>query len=213
MTGMLRVHRSRGAASGVLLILLGVWGGLVPFVGPYAHYAYASDRAWQWNTGRLWLDVLPGAGTLVGGLVVLLTRLRPAALLGALLAAVSGAWFAVGTALAPLAPASLSPGRAVGGPVARAMEQIGFFNGLGVVVVLTASVAMGRLAMISTKDMRAAAARVTAKAGAAGAAGSDAAADTPDTVAPAAASGGSDKRGWRLVGRASSRASSGDSSS
>jgi hypothetical protein len=40
MNGMLRIPRSRGALSGVLLILLGAWGGLIPFIGPYFHYAY-----------------------------------------------------------------------------------------------------------------------------------------------------------------------------
>ena len=215
MAAMLRVHRSRGAASGMLLILLGAWGGLVPFVGPYAHYAYTPDSAWHWSSGRLWLDVLPGAATLVGGLIVLLTRLRPVALLGALLAAISGAWFAVSTAVAPLAPVTLSQGTPAGGPVARAMEQIGFFSGLGVVIVLTASVAMGRLAMISSKDMRAAAAHVAAKAdkataskGATDSSGTPGKArtgdiTTADTITSGAVPGGADKRGWRLVGRAS----------
>ena len=40
MAGTLRVRRSRGALSGLLLVLLGIWGALIPFVGPYFHYAY-----------------------------------------------------------------------------------------------------------------------------------------------------------------------------
>ena len=32
MAGMLRVPRSRGALNGVLLVLLGLWGGLIAFV-------------------------------------------------------------------------------------------------------------------------------------------------------------------------------------
>jgi hypothetical protein len=151
---MLRVHRSRGAASGVLLMLLGAWGGLAPFVGPYAHFAYLPDSAWRWTGARGWLEVLPGAITLVAGLIMVLTRLRLLALLAALLAALSGAWFAVGGVLAPLWPATSSLGRPTGAPVARALEQIGFFSGAGVVIVATASIAMGRLAMISDKDMR-----------------------------------------------------------
>ena len=43
MTGMLRVPRSRGAMSGALLVLLGLWGGLVPLIGPYVHFAYTPD--------------------------------------------------------------------------------------------------------------------------------------------------------------------------
>ena len=53
MTGMLRVPRSRGALNGVLLVLLGIWGGLIAFVGPYFHYAYTPDKAFTYTTGRL----------------------------------------------------------------------------------------------------------------------------------------------------------------
>src|SRR6266568_1980834 len=70
MAGMLKVSRSRGALSGVLLVLLAIWGGLIP----------------------------------------------------------------------------------VGGHIARAMEQIGFFTGLGVVIVCIASVALGRLSLVSIRD-------------------------------------------------------------
>jgi hypothetical protein len=61
MNGMLRIPRSRGALSGVLLVLLGAWGGLIPFVGPYFHYAYAPSSAWSYNSGRLWLEIVPAA--------------------------------------------------------------------------------------------------------------------------------------------------------
>lgn len=227
MAGMLRVHRSRGAASGVLLILLGAWGGLIPFIGPYAHFAYKQDSAWMWTQARLWLDVLPGAITLVAGLVVLVTRLRPLALLAALLAVLSGAWFAVGGVLAPLWPATSSVGTPVGGPVARALEQIGFFTGTGVAIAVTASIAMGRLAMISAKDTRTAGARAVANADKASTpraqaktadegrpsmsrTGTPSTGDvsaatigTADTVTLAARPGASDKRDWRLAGRTS----------
>src|SRR5262249_27517549 len=64
MAGTLRVRRSRGALSGLLLMLLGIWGALIPFIGPYFNYAYTPDRAWQATSGRMWLEVLPGAVTL-----------------------------------------------------------------------------------------------------------------------------------------------------
>jgi hypothetical protein len=35
MNDQVTIRRSRGAVSGVALILLGLWGGLAPFVGPY----------------------------------------------------------------------------------------------------------------------------------------------------------------------------------
>jgi hypothetical protein len=177
MAGMLRVSRSRGAFSGALLVLLGIWGGLIPFVGPYVHYAYTPDRAWTWSSGRLWLSVLPGAATLLGGVMVGLSRLRPVALFGAGLAVLAGAWFAAGSVLTPLWTSAQLAGTPVGGQVARVLEQIGFFTGLGVVVVCVASVALGRLALVSVRDARRVSDAETAREQAA----TVAAAETPTT--------------------------------
>ena len=58
--GRLQMPRSRGAASGFLLVLLGIWGALIPFVGPYFDFAFTPDREWTWTTARGWLEVLPG---------------------------------------------------------------------------------------------------------------------------------------------------------
>ena len=156
MTAKLRVSRSRGALSGVLLILLGLWGGLVPFVGPYFHYAYTPDRAWDFTAGRVWLEVLPAVGTIAGGMIMAGSRLRPVAMFGAWLAALSGAWFAVGGLLVSLVRRSTSvvQGVPVGGSTARAVEQIGFFTGLGVVIVFIAALALGRLAVVGVRDAK-----------------------------------------------------------
>ena len=56
-----RVHidRSKGTISGILLVLLGIWGGLIPFVGPIFGYAYTPDTAWTYTSGRLFLEILP----------------------------------------------------------------------------------------------------------------------------------------------------------
>src|SRR5258708_7201029 len=153
MAGILRVSRSRGALSGVLLVLLGIWGGLIPLVGPYVNYAYTPNHAWQITSGRIWLEILPAAGALLGGVILRASKLRPTALLGASLAAASGAWFAVGSSLAPLWTNTIpAQGFPVGGHIARAMEQIGFFTGLGVVIVCIAAVALGRLSLVSVRD-------------------------------------------------------------
>jgi hypothetical protein len=139
--------------SGVLLVLLGIWGGLIPLVGPYVNYAYTPNHAWRITSGRVWLEILPAAGALLGGLILLTSKLRLMALFGASLAAASGAWFAVGRSLAPLWTNSLpAEGNPVGGHIARAMEQVGFFTGLGVVIVCIASVALGRLSLVSLRD-------------------------------------------------------------
>src|SRR5215469_7990864 len=157
MTGMLRMRRSRGALSGVLLVLLGAWGGLIPFIGPYFHYAYTPSSAWSYTSGRLWLEILPAAAAIVGGLILLVSASRPAALFGAWLAAISGAWFAVGGLTGPIWRGQhLSAGAPVGGPVIRSLEQIGFFTGLGLAVAFVAAVALGRLTVIAVRDTRAA---------------------------------------------------------
>jgi hypothetical protein len=155
MTGILRVPRSRGVLSGLLLILLGAWGALVPFIGPYFHYAYTPDKAWTYTSGRLWLEILPGAAVALGGLIVLVSAYRPVAHFGAWLAALGGAWFALGSVIGPTwTGMNMTTGTPVGGHVTRALEQIGFFTGLGVVIVLLAAMALGRFSVISVRDAR-----------------------------------------------------------
>jgi hypothetical protein len=147
MAGMLQMRRSRGAFSGFLLILLGLWGALIPFVGPYFHYAYTPDTAWTYSTARLWLEILPGAAVVLGGFLLMIATGRHIALFGALLAAAAGGWFALGTVLSPLWNNHVTMG---GSPASstqymRIMEQLGFFSALGVVVVFIAAAAFGRI--------------------------------------------------------------------
>lgn len=134
-------------ASGCLIMLLGAWGALVPFVGPYFGYAYTPDKVWTYTTGRLWLSVLPGAAAFLGGLVVALSGRAP----GALLAVIGGIWFVVGVPVLSL----IKPGTGPGTPITaghamfrpatmRFLESLGFFYGLGVAIVFFAALALGR---------------------------------------------------------------------
>jgi hypothetical protein len=153
MAGTLRVRRSRGAFSGALLVLLGLWGGLAPLIGPLLHFAYTPDRAWAVTSGRIWLEFIPAAIVIVGALMTLGSKLRPSALLGASMAVVGGGWFALGSVVARLwmhtPPAQGTP---VGGPVIQALEELAFFTGLGALIICIASVALGRLSVISVRD-------------------------------------------------------------
>src|SRR5215472_7154383 len=88
----LYMPRTRGAVTGLLLILLGAWGALVPFFGPNIDWAYAADPAWTWTTAKGWLEVLPGVVTAVGGLLLLGSGNRASAMLGGWLAVFGGAW-------------------------------------------------------------------------------------------------------------------------
>ena len=157
MTRMLQVPRSRGAVSGLLLVLLGLWGALIPLVGPYFHYAYTPDSAWTLTAGRVWLQIVPGAATLLGGAILLASASRPLAMFGAELAAAAGAWFALGMVIIPLWPAAstLDPGSpAATTTVLRQLEHLGFYTGLGVVIVFVAALALGRLTVVGVRDAR-----------------------------------------------------------
>ena len=152
MAGMLQMRRSRGAASGFLLVLLGAWGALIPFIGPYFHYAYTPDTAWTYNTARLWLEILPGAAVFLGGILLIIATGRHIALFGALLAAAAGAWFTLGPILSPLwnnhVPLGGSPAGAT--VFIRVMEQLGFYSALGVVIVFIAATAFGRIMSVAS---------------------------------------------------------------
>lgn len=161
MASVTRIPRSRGGVSGVLLILLGAWGGLVPFVGPYFHYAYSPDKAWAYNSGRLYLSIVPGAAALLGGLLVVLATHRAVGLFGGLLGALGGAWFILGASVTALVVknGSISPGHPLIGPVGplssatrQFLESLGFFTGTGALIVFLGALAMGRLSVVSVKD-------------------------------------------------------------
>jgi hypothetical protein len=150
MAGIMRIRRSHGILGGTLIALLGIWGALVPFVGPYFHYAYTPDKAWTYDHGRLLLEILPGAAAFLGGVLLIYAMSRHLALFGALLGILSGAWFALGTVFAPLWTTNAAP---AGVPASattfmRIMEQIGFFTGLGVVLVLLSAAVAGRITAV-----------------------------------------------------------------
>lgn len=151
----LRLPRTRGAFSGVLLILLGIWGALAPLIGPYLHFAYTPDQAWTITNGRVWLEFLPAAGAVIGGIIMLTSKMRPTAMTGATLAGLSGAWFAFGSHLTRLLMSSPpAQGTPVGGSVVRTLEQLGFFTGLGVAIIVVAAAGLGRLSVVSARDIR-----------------------------------------------------------
>jgi hypothetical protein len=161
MAGVARIPRSRGGVTGVLLILLGAWGGLAPFVGPYFRYAYTPDKAWAYTSGRLWLSIVPGAAALLGGLMVVAASHRATGCAGAILALLGGAWFVVGGSVMSLAVTngSISPGRPLAGSVGsltsatrQFLEQVGFFTGTGLLILFCASLALGRFSVVGVRD-------------------------------------------------------------
>ena len=150
------VPRTRGALSGIALIVLGAWGALIPFVGPYFNFSFTPDDAWHWTTARGWLEVLPGAAAFVAGLLLLVSRSRTMTLVAAWLGIAAGAWFAVGPQLQDTWKIG-SPGQPAGSSSGiRTLEVLAMFTLLGVVVVYFAAAAFGRLSVVSLRDSHAA---------------------------------------------------------
>jgi len=135
-----------------LIVLLGVWGGLLPYVGASFDYTYTPDTSWTWTAGRFWLELVPAIAAILGGLVLMASRSRATAMLGGWLAAAAGVWFVVGPLLSPLWDENFI-GVPVGGKVTRSVEQIGLFFGLGAAIVFFAAFALGRLAVVGVRDV------------------------------------------------------------
>jgi hypothetical protein len=150
--------RSRGSISGLALFVLGAWGGIAPYVGPTFGYGFTPDRAWAFNQGRLVLSALPGALALIGGLGIAVTKSRWLGGFLALVAALGGAWFIVGSWALKLLPASLSTSSITAGtPLGTTAHQvaltyIGFFWGVGALIMFFAGLALGRFSITALKD-------------------------------------------------------------
>jgi hypothetical protein len=144
--------RRRGAIAGPLLMLLGAWGALVPFIGHSFGFGFTPDNTWTWTAPRGWLEVLPGAGALVGGALLTVTTHRAVAILAGWLAAASGAWFALGTVVSPWWNAGFI-GTPSGDATRGVWEQICMFTGLGLVIACLAGIAIGRATVIGLRDL------------------------------------------------------------
>ena len=164
----MRVPRTRGAVSGAVIAVLGVWGALIPFIGPSFNYAIGPTDSWHWTSGRLWLSVIPGAVALVGGLMLMSSARRPTASLGALLGVLAGGWFVVGPTVSELWNHGVSQAGVPHGTTGvRVLEQLGWFSALGALILYFAAAALGRLSIRSARDIELAEAEAGAAAAAA----------------------------------------------
>jgi hypothetical protein len=157
-----RIPRSRGAVSGLLLVVLGVWGALIPFVGPSFDLTIGPDRSFDMTAGRFWLSLLPGVVVALGGLMTLISANRASAVLGAQLALAGGLWFLVGPTLSHMwtdAQGALGQaGFAKGGEARRTTEVLLYFYGVGAAITTLAALGLGRLSVRSVRDVEYAAA-------------------------------------------------------
>jgi len=143
-----------------LLILLGLLGGLAPFVGPYLHFGYTPDKALHYSSGRLYYSIIPAAVVLLGGLIAVISRNRGLGVFGGLLATLGGIWFSFGQTFVTVVLKKSFP---VGSPILHAgstatglrstLETLTLFSGVGLLVVLIGAVAMGRFSLLAASDL------------------------------------------------------------
>jgi hypothetical protein len=141
---LVRLPRTTGLLSGLLVVLLGVWAGFIPFVGAYFEYGFTPDQAWHYSNSRLWLDILPAAAAVVGGLMMIFASRRARGTLGGWLAVAGGVWLIVGPSVSLLWQGTAGIGTPLGGSHRQAIEWIGYFYGVGALIVGLAAFAMGR---------------------------------------------------------------------
>lgn len=137
----MRIPRSRGAVSGLALIILGAWGALAPLIGPSFDFSTDSTSTWTFTTDTIWLSILPGAAAVLGGFLLLTSANRATASLGAWLGIAAGAWFVAGDQITGLSVSA-----------AGEFERLAAFEGLGAAVAAVAAFALGRLAVRSVRD-------------------------------------------------------------
>jgi hypothetical protein len=142
----MRISRTTGAFSGFLLVILGIWGGIVPFIGPSFGYAFGTHATWYYTANRLYLDILPGVAVVAGGLILLRAGNRASGVLGSWLAIAGGAWFVIGPAMSRTWEHTLGPiGAPMFGKARQTLELLGTFYGLGALIIALAAFALGRV--------------------------------------------------------------------
>jgi hypothetical protein len=140
-----RIPRTKGALTGLAIIALGVWAGLIAFVGPYFDYQIGTTDTWDWSSNRFVLEVLPAAVAVLGGLFLIGAATRVSASSGAWLALAGGIWLVIGPTMSMLwENGDLGTGAAIGDTGTRVGEWIGFFYGPGALITALAAFALGR---------------------------------------------------------------------
>lgn len=143
----LAIRPSRGLASGLALILLGVWTGIIHFVGPYFDYQASSAGAWEFTWDRLWFGIIPGIAAIIAGIMLAAAHDRATGSLGAWIGLAAGVWIVVCLTLAGLWQTT-----GMAAPSMTVPEQIGIFYGLGAVITAIAAFAAGRMTVRSVAD-------------------------------------------------------------
>ncbi|HEU5034341.1 MAG TPA: hypothetical protein VFT62_06240 [Mycobacteriales bacterium] len=132
--------------TGLLLVLLGAWGGIVSYVGPKFGYTMGSESGWQWTSANWQLHLVPGAAVVVGGLLLLAAAARESSIrLGGLLALLGGAWLVLGPLFASmwLGPFN-AESNVASSTLAQVARPLGYHYGTGLLITALAAYALGR---------------------------------------------------------------------
>jgi len=133
--------------AGLLALLAGGWGAIVPFVGPTFGFSADGSSSWYWNLSHALLALIPGAVGCAVGLSLMgysMSRRRTLFGLGliGLLAVASGAWLAIG----PLAWPVLYGTRSyflTASPLRELAYVVGYAVGPGLILAIVGGIAWG----------------------------------------------------------------------
>jgi hypothetical protein len=135
--------------AGVIAVMLGAWGGLVPYIGHALNFNADDTSLWTWNLQHGLLYLAPGIAAVAGGSALLMSawvdNLRGLDLsqvtlpFGALVIGLSGIWFVLGPSISPIYYA----GHVFAGATpARTFAEMLVYNlGVGVSLSMLAGVA------------------------------------------------------------------------
>lgn len=132
--------------TGLVLVVLGAWAGILPYVGPLFGFRMDGTPSWTWTTAHWELNLAPGALVLLGGVLLLAGR-RGSTALGGLFAVLGGAWLVVGPLFASLWLTSGAQTRVASSTLAAAMRPLGYHYGTGLVIVVLGAWVIGRRAL------------------------------------------------------------------
>lgn len=133
---------------GLLLILLGAWGGIVAYVGPRIGFRMDSSAAWAWTTSRWELHAAPGGAVVLGGLLLLIATPRMIARFGALLALLGGMWLVVGPLFASMWLGSGAETQLASSTLSQAARPLGYHYGTGILIIAFAAFAWAMCAAL-----------------------------------------------------------------
>ncbi|HWB67843.1 MAG TPA: hypothetical protein VG708_13550 [Mycobacteriales bacterium] len=139
---------TRRPVTGVLLMLLGAWAAILPYVGPAFGYRMTAAGSWTWTASAWELHLAAGALVLVGGMMLVLSRWGSTAI-GAWCAIVGGVWIVLGPLFASLwLPVTSSETQVFSSTLNDAARPLGYHYGTGLLIVLIAAYVLGRASVL-----------------------------------------------------------------